>query len=140
MFSEYFLPIHLKYMIFYFQFLEIMQLKFNIMDLTSRCRRVVFEWEVFGLKFFQNDTSLSTHTCVCMCVYMCVCARARVYIYVCIYICIYVYVCVCVCIYIERETCVIPEEFEAEFFSLKYNTTISECKIHSVEIDLHYFN
>jgi len=36
-------------------------------------------------------------------------------------------------------TCVIPEEFEAESFPLKYNHTTSECKAHSVEIDLHYF-
>jgi len=36
-------------------------------------------------------------------------------------------------------TCVIPERFEAESFPLKYNTTTSECKIDSVEVDLHYF-
>ena len=42
-------------------------------------------------------------------------------------------------IYKQRETCVIPKRFEVEYFALKYNPTISEYKIHSVEIDLHYF-
>ena len=37
--------------------------------------------------------------------------------------------------YRHTHTCVIPEGFEAEFFSLKYNPTTSECKIHSVEVD-----
>ena len=49
---------------------------------------------------------------------------------------------VCVCVWErdrERETCVIPEGFEAESFPLKYNPTTSECKIHSIEVDLHYF-
>ena len=39
----------------------------------------------------------------------------------------------------ERETSVIPEGFETESFPLKYNPTTSGCKIHSVEVDLHYF-
>jgi len=41
--------------------------------------------------------------------------------------------------YIKRETCIIPEGFEAESFPLKYNLTTSECKIHYVEVDLYYF-
>ena len=40
--------------------------------------------------------------------------------------------------YIERDVCH-SEEFEAEFFPLNYNPTTSECKIHSVEVDMHYF-
>ena len=39
----------------------------------------------------------------------------------------------------QRDTCVIPEGFEAESFPLKYNLTTPENKIHSVEVDLHYF-
>ena len=49
-------------------------------------------------------------------------------------------ICVCVCVERERETCVVPEEFEFESFPLKYNHTSSEYKIHSVEVDLYYFN
>jgi len=48
--------------------------------------------------------------------------------------CVYVqYICVCVC------TRVIPVGFEAESFPLKYDPITFECKIDSVEIDLHYF-
>jgi len=38
-----------------------------------------------------------------------------------------------------RETYVIPEGFEAKFFLLKYSHATSECKIHSIEVDLNYF-
>ena len=34
---------------------------------------------------------------------------------------------------------VILERFEAKSFSLKYNHMTSECKIYSIEDDLHYF-
>ena len=46
-------------MIFYFELLEIMWINFNVVDLAFGCRRVVFEWEGFGLESFRNDTSLS---------------------------------------------------------------------------------
>jgi len=49
------------------------------------------------------------------------------------------YIGVDVCVYRGRETCVIPEGFEIECFSLKYNLMTSECKIYSVKVDLHYF-
>ena len=39
----------------------------------------------------------------------------------------------------QRETCGILEGFEAESFSLKYNLTTSECKIHSVKVDDQYY-
>jgi len=38
-----------------------MYINFNGMDLAFGCRRIVFEWEGFGLESFWNDTSLS-HT------------------------------------------------------------------------------
>ena len=41
--------------------------------------------------------------------------------------------------YRYRETCIVPEGFEPEFFPLKYNHTSSKYKIHSVEVDLYYF-
>jgi len=37
----------------------------------------------------------------------------------------------------HTETCVITEEFEVESFPLRYNPTISECKIHFVEVNLY---
>jgi len=40
---------------------------------------------------------------------------------------------------IHTHTCVIPDGFEAKSFPHKYNLTIFEYKIHSVEVDLHYF-
>ena len=40
---------------------------------------------------------------------------------------------------IYTHTCIILEGFEAESFLLKYNPTTSECKVHSIEVDLHYF-
>ena len=42
------------------------------MNLTFRCRRVVFEWEGCGLKSFRNDTSLSLSLSLCVCVCVCV--------------------------------------------------------------------
>ena len=45
----------------------------------------------------------------------------------------------CLSLYTYTHTCVIPEGFEVEFFPPKYNPTTSECKVHSVEVDLHYF-
>ena len=39
----------------------------------------------------------------------------------------------------ERETCAVSKGFETEFFSLKYNLRTSECKIHSIEVDIHFF-
>ena len=46
-------------MIFYFQLLRIMYINFNGVDIAFECRRIVFEWEGFGLESFQNDKSLS---------------------------------------------------------------------------------
>ena len=40
---------------------------------------------------------------------------------------------------IHTHICVIPERFEPDSFPLKYNPLIFEYKIHSVEVDLHYF-
>ena len=38
-----------------------MMINFNELDLAFRCRRVVFEWERFGIESFQNDASLSNY-------------------------------------------------------------------------------
>ena len=47
-----------------------------------------------------------------------------------VYVCVYVCVCVDLCVL---------KGFELESFSLKYNHTPSEYKIHFVEVDLYYF-
>ena len=39
---------------------------------------------------------------------------------------------------IPRETCIVPEGFEADVFSLKYQHLTFEYKIHFVEVDLYY--
>ena len=49
------------------------------MDLVFECRRVVFEWEGFGLESFQNDTSLSPYI------------HMYIYIYVSKYVCVCIY-------------------------------------------------
>ena len=40
-------------------------------DLVFRCRRVVFEWEGFGLESFQNDTSLSLSLSISLSLSLC---------------------------------------------------------------------
>ena len=43
------------------------------------------------------------------------------------------YICVCVC------GGLLSEGFEPEFFLLNFNPPILKYKIHSIEVDLHYF-
>ena len=38
----------------------------------------------------------------------------------------------------EREIWLLPEGFEHESFTLKFNTTVFKYKIHYIEVDLHY--
>ena len=41
-------------------------------------------------------------------------------------------------LYIERETNIVPEGFEPEYFPLKYQHPTFKYKIYSVEVDLYY--
>jgi len=64
-----------------------MQINFNRVDLAFEYRRVVFKWEGFSLKSFQNDTNLySFHTHAHISTYI----HIHIYIYTCIHIHVYI--------------------------------------------------
>ena len=81
---------------------------------------------------------VNNFVCRCLCIDTCIC---MMFLYMCIlmYVSIYTYTYIDTKTYIyvhTYETCVIPEEFDAKF---SHSNTTSECKIHSVEVDQHYF-